>query len=467
MPRFICSLPNERDRGRVYRLISDDPAAIAAFVRRHDVPGRGVYECVGELRPGAQHRRRETIGRLHFLHVDVDLRHLTTPRDKVLAKLKTLPLRAELRDSGGGFHVIFNLKEPVEADTPEFERANELRTRLTHLLCGDPVPNHCAALLRMTNTTNTKYGDARLCQVIQDGEQADITEIERLLDEYGDAPLFAAKPKGNGHDTPGLAGDYEGPVDVDARLEAMTYQGGGNSGVHNTLRDVSASLLRAGVAVDEVRDGLLEAVHRVMDGDPRAANWNWDQERQKIEGLCFDFISYKHPELYYLLPDDLGAKWRELAEAGRALLRVTRHRPASPWYVTSRDGGSNNADATGGAAESGDTHSAAPNDQKKKPDAAKTEKKIRAVPFELFDEAALPRRAHLYAKHYQRGQCTATIGCDGAGKSTVGIGETVVMATCRNLLGEQPEQRCRVWLHNADDDTRRDEPAHRRVLPPA
>ena len=25
------------------------------------------------------------------------------------------------------------------------------------------------------------------------------------------------------------------------------------------------------------------------------------------------------------------------------------------------------------------------------------------------------------------------------------------MATCRNLLGEQPEQRLRVWLHNGED----------------
>ena len=456
--RFICAMPNERGRGRLYRLMSDDPAAIEAFARRHDVPGRGVYECVAELRPDAQRRARDTVAALPFLHVDIDLRTLDTPRDKVLAKLKKLPLHAELRDSGGGYHAIFNLKEPAEAGTPEFERANALRTKLTRLLCGDPAPNHCAALLRRLGTHNTKYGDSRLCHVIQKGEPADLTEIEALLDDYSEALLFAPKPKDNkdnGYDATNATSDYEGPVDVDARLAAMTYQGAGNSGIHCTLRDVSASLLRAGVTVEAVRDQLLEAEHRIMDGDPRAANWNWDAEREKIEQLCFDFISYKHPELHYLLPDDLGAAWRELADAGRIHLRVTRHRPGAPWYVTSRDGSGTGTSTTGNGNGSSDTTAAndADTGSKQKSGTVKAEKKIRAIPFALFDEATLRRRAHLYAKHYQRGQCTATIGCDGAGKSTVGVAEAIVMTTARALLGEQPEQRCRVWLHNGDDDT--------------
>ena len=68
------------------------------------------------------------------------------------------------------------------------------------------------------------------------------------------------------------------------------------------------------------------------------------------------------------------------------------------------------------------------------PDEHKQENIIRAIPFKPFDETTLRRRSHLYAKHYQRGQCTATIGCDGAGKSTVGIAEAVCMATARDLL---------------------------------
>jgi len=79
--------------------------------------------------------------------------------------------------------------------------------------------------------------------------------------------------------------------------------------------------------------------------------------------------------------------------------------------------------------------------------------KIRAIPFEDFDEASLPRRAFLLGMHYQRGQCTCSVGQDGAGKSSVGLAEAIVVATGRPILGEQPPERCRVWIHNADDDS--------------
>src|SRR5262249_34216060 len=75
-----------------------------------------------------------------------------------------------------------------------------------------------------------------------------------------------------------------------------------------------------------------------------------------------------------------------------------------------------------------------------------------AIPFKAFDEAKLERRCWLYASHYQRGQVTATIGPGGAGKSSVDLVEGIAMATGRNLLNEQPELRCRVWMHNGDDD---------------
>ena len=39
--------------------------------------------------------------------------------------------------------------------------------------------------------------------------------------------------------------------------------------------------------------------------------------------------------------------------------------------------------------------------------------------------------------------------------------EAVALATCRNLLGEQPEERCRVWLHNGEDSI---EELYRRIV---
>ena len=77
------------------------------------------------------------------------------------------------------------------------------------------------------------------------------------------------------------------------------------------------------------------------------------------------------------------------------------------------------------------------------PPARKKKQIIQAIPFRAFAEKDLPAREFLYGKHYQRGQCTCSVGQDGAGKSTVSIAEAVVMVTGRDLLGEQPTQRYR------------------------
>jgi RecA-family ATPase len=71
--------------------------------------------------------------------------------------------------------------------------------------------------------------------------------------------------------------------------------------------------------------------------------------------------------------------------------------------------------------------------------------------FKPLDEASLTPRRYLYGKHYQRGTVSGTIAPGGVGKSTQGIVDALAMATGRNLTGEQPEERCRVWIHNGED----------------
>jgi RecA-family ATPase len=72
-------------------------------------------------------------------------------------------------------------------------------------------------------------------------------------------------------------------------------------------------------------------------------------------------------------------------------------------------------------------------------------------PFTPIDEASLPPREWLYGKPYQRGTVSLTAGPGGMGKSSLGMVEAVAMATARNLLGEQPTERLRVWYHNGED----------------
>jgi RecA-family ATPase len=73
-------------------------------------------------------------------------------------------------------------------------------------------------------------------------------------------------------------------------------------------------------------------------------------------------------------------------------------------------------------------------------------------PFAYFDPAQLPQREWLYGRHYQRRTVSCTTAPGGFGKTTMDMIEGVAMTTCRDLLGEQPLERLRVWIHNGEDN---------------
>ena len=84
------------------------------------------------------------------------------------------------------------------------------------------------------------------------------------------------------------------PIDVEARLAAMRYQGPGDTAIHITQLTVSASLLSRGHPIDEV-------VQTIFDATCTAAgaagnSWSWTQERQNIEQMCRDWLA-KHPQI--------------------------------------------------------------------------------------------------------------------------------------------------------------------------
>jgi hypothetical protein len=447
MPRYFCSLPNVKSAGRIPELISDDPVAIAAFVKKWDIPGRGVYECVSILKPGATRRSLETVDELSQIHNDIDLRSLATPGEEVLNKLQNLPLPLELRDSGGGYHVIARLKEPVHAGTPEFDQVNKLRKELTRLFCGDPMPDHAAALLRVVGSHNSKYGEPRLCQVIRPGEPIDVTEIEELVDLLAGHPLFESLPKTNGHghdeSNPQFVSD-SGPIDVNERLAAMRLKGPGNSAVHITQLQCSAAMLRTGVALEEMARTVLEATRTAVGDD---AEWNWRKEELKILRLGADFIR-KNPELTNLLPDE----WRQPFEAALAQGRRPdiglnpRGFYVRAWKTKAAESG-NDDNCDNSKAEPAKSASSKSRKSYLPP-------KLGDVTLEWWtplDETQLPPREWIYGKHYQRGVISGTIAPGGSGKTSLCMVEAIAMATCRNLLGEQPVERVRVWYHNAED----------------
>jgi hypothetical protein len=74
VPYYICALPISKRRGPIPEIITDDEEAIAAFVRKWNIPGYGVYRCVGILRDGARRRSLDTIGVIPHIHIDIDAR---------------------------------------------------------------------------------------------------------------------------------------------------------------------------------------------------------------------------------------------------------------------------------------------------------------------------------------------------------------------------------------------------------
>jgi hypothetical protein len=87
-----------------------------------------------------------------------------------------------------------------------------------------------------------------------------------------------------------------------ATARAMEFQGPGEDSIHQTQLSVTASLLRSGVALEEVTRIVLEATRAAVLGDPRAGKWSWRREARKILRMGAAFIG-KHPELAGLLPD--------------------------------------------------------------------------------------------------------------------------------------------------------------------
>ena len=117
MPYYYCSMPNKDTPGAMFELISDDQDEIDRFVETWDRPGRAVYYCPNPLKVGATVRRIETVAAIVCIWVDIDFKDLEEDPEQILNRLLQLPLQpTEVRNSGNGLHLIWVLKEPIDAD---------------------------------------------------------------------------------------------------------------------------------------------------------------------------------------------------------------------------------------------------------------------------------------------------------------------------------------------------------------
>jgi RecA-family ATPase len=454
MTLYICALRNpDVGGGLKAELFYKDPAEAERFVERWNGTGTGIYDCVGRLRDGARRRCKEEVVALEQLVIDLDLKNMVETHEAVLQALRGLVLPpSEIRDSGNGLHAVWRLKEPV-IDAAGLDQAETTMKRLATLLAGDQAPTHRAALLRRPGSDNTKGGFRRPCRVLEStGAIYDIGEFGDLFDLYSGRPLLHykqpaeapvdSKSKANGTI---FDGEWKGPVDVEARLAAMRYGGTDGTSVNDTQKSVIPALLRRAIHPDDVIETVVNAT---MDMARRAGlNWSREVELKTVTARCLSGVNLLQGdydastgEIPAWLAGEFHEAWTAALSQGK---KPALSRNRSGWHVRSYP-------LIGG-------------EDKSKGEGVKDERKRRVTikPYVPINPADLPPRRYLYARHYQRRVVSGTVAPGGTGKTSKGMVEAVALATCRNLLGEQPEERCRVWLHNGEDSI---EELYRRIV---
>jgi hypothetical protein len=460
-PLFVTCLPNTRNDPSVPirwgRARSSDE--LRQFIAKHDRPGAAIYFAVAQLKDGATTRSAATVKATRWLWAEVDFKdHTDIPADEILHRLKAMPNAPTLIvSSGHGYHCYWNLREPEDLTTDDGQhRVKEaLKLACAHI-GGDSACAEVARLMRIPGSRNTKGGGSVAVSVIEHAPER-VYDLDGLVDGFlGASPVLPESAK--------QAPNYRHPrdifeqfadafptprVDVAERLENMQFEGPGDSSFHVTQRATTASLLCAGVPLDEVVERVLHATKHAAARDPRCAGWHkWPEARTRIERMCLDWVS-KNPDLSGCLPESIREQFDTIAAAGK---RPKVVRAYGKLHVRGYAGGHANESAGG---EPREDRREAP--RREEPRAAGEEKpkeapkRIEPTPYAPRDPSLIPQRKWLYGRHYLRKAVTATIAPGGSGKTSLDMTEAVAMATGRDLLGEQPTGRFRVWYFNGED----------------
>jgi RecA-family ATPase len=424
-------------------------ASAEAFARQHDKPGWGVYDCVSPLRE--PRRTKDNVALIEGLHVDIDAYKIEKAKEEVIKRLQdelsNVGILSRINTSGRGVHAHFLFREPIEAGTPEAENAQRVLKRLVAHLGADPQPAHFAALMRRVGTTNSRAGGGP-CKVLLDfGTRCELSDIEAYLDLVSDREVLFPSPKKEN----GAAGDSGGPIDVDARLAAMRFEGENGANVNATIPSVIAALIWRASHPDEIYDRAMSAIKQMVERD--GLQWDMaaetEQTNKRIKSAYQLFEGEYDPSTGVIplwLPMEFHEAWATALAAGK---RPTMSRNGAGWHVRSYAPNGKNGEETNGTDAGAQEKMGT--DEPKQNNGAKAPFVLR--PLEPFDLATLPAREFLYGRHYQRRVVGGTVAPGGTGKSSLQMVEGVDMSTVRGLLDEAlPKEPLCVWYHNGEDN---------------
>ena len=221
------------------------------------------------------------------------------------------------------------------------------------------------------------------------------------------------------------------------RIEKMQFSG--EFPINDTLLAYSGEQLREGVPCEDViKDCLTRAqkAYEEIPGDPQERPiWDWVQMRHQIEAMVYGYIAKYHgeqPRIVEALPSSLLKKWRAIEFAG-----------GTPHFQKRRFWGVEDK----GPDDPIPDVEAIPTIEPPKPSAP-----FVLRPRGIIDPAAIPPRRWLGGgQFYQRRTVSTTIAPGDTGKTTLGMVEGVSMQTGRCLLGDFPDEKLRIWIHNGED----------------
>lgn len=289
--------------GRPAALFTRDPQDVELFCQRWDGPGRAIYYSQCTRISGRATGRRQDLAEIGSLWADIDCVKLGLAKDEVVAALRNMHLPPSvIIDSGYGIHAHWHFTEALDISVEragavalEAELVAALRC-LAGIVCGDIAVCDLARVMRVPGTHNTKGGALVLCTVIEaTWARYEWRDLQEMLDWH--RPVVVA-PTANDASPPTAAPDnpfaefakrfaFKAPIDCRKRLEAMTYLGLGEAGIHQTQLQVSASLVGQGLEDDEI-------VALVLDATARAAGlageqWNWSREEANLRRMIADW----------------------------------------------------------------------------------------------------------------------------------------------------------------------------------
>lgn len=307
----LCTLRNNAG-GAGAQITSGDTEALKKFIIKGDQRGWGTYVCVSTMLSTKHHHSKESINEIPALHIDIDLKDLALDnKEDVIKKLKGLRLPPSiLVDSGNGIHAYWKFKEAIALGPNDIERIEDVYEIIERiesalkLLCdlvgGDQKVTQPSAVMRLPGTFNTKNENQNhlVTLWINDANGKaempvyELDDIEEWLSETSPIILRKIRPEGktveqtdeNPYERIAREMGYKPPIDVEQRLDAMMYMGGGDTSIHQTQIQVSASLLEVGEDVENIVALLIDAT-RAAAGD-YGKRWNWKREEKNIRKAC-------------------------------------------------------------------------------------------------------------------------------------------------------------------------------------